>query len=107
MTHHRRQKSLSCVRACAYAFLSVKSLICVRACACACAFLTERIVRLIDVFEVSKDGFCTVLEYCDGGDLEQVNTCENTRLLHACFASTTDLVFTHMFHELTLLYRGF
>ena len=36
--------------------------------------LAERIVRLIDVFEVSKDGFCTVLEYCDGGDLEQVNT---------------------------------
>jgi len=30
-----------------------------------------RIVRLIDVFEVSKDGFCTVLEHCDGGDLEQ------------------------------------
>lgn len=32
----------------------------------------QRIVRLIDVFEVSKDGFCTVLEYCDGGDLEHV-----------------------------------
>lgn len=32
----------------------------------------QRIVRLIDVFEVSKDGFCTVLEYCDSGDLEHV-----------------------------------
>jgi tousled-like kinase len=32
----------------------------------------QRIVRLLDVFEVSSDGFCTVLEYCDGGDLEQV-----------------------------------
>ena len=31
-----------------------------------------RIVRLIDVFEVSTNGFCTVLEHCDQGDLEQV-----------------------------------
>ncbi|EKX38683.1 hypothetical protein GUITHDRAFT_76984 [Guillardia theta CCMP2712] len=31
-----------------------------------------RIVRLIDVFEVSTNGFCTVLEHCDEGDLEQV-----------------------------------
>eukprot|EP00960_Hanusia_phi_P044526 756692-Hanusia_phi.AAC.4 len=31
-----------------------------------------RIVRLIDVFEVSTNGFCTVLELCDEGDLEQV-----------------------------------
>lgn len=31
-----------------------------------------RIVRLVDVFEVSTDGFCTVLEHCDSGDLEHL-----------------------------------
>ena len=31
-----------------------------------------RIVRLRDVFELSSEGFCTVLDYCDGGDLEQL-----------------------------------
>ena len=38
----------------------------------------QRIVRLIDVFEVSSDGFCTVLEFCDGGDLEQVLKAQRT-----------------------------
>eukprot|EP01130_Rhizamoeba_saxonica_P017088 TRINITY_DN8125_c0_g1_i2.p1 TRINITY_DN8125_c0_g1~~TRINITY_DN8125_c0_g1_i2.p1 ORF type:complete len:416 (-),score=84.98 TRINITY_DN8125_c0_g1_i2:92-1339(-) len=28
------------------------------------------VVRLFDVFEIDKDSFCTVLEYCKGGDLD-------------------------------------
>ncbi|GMI17873.1 hypothetical protein TrLO_g1369 [Triparma laevis f. longispina] len=30
-----------------------------------------RIVSLLDVFEIDHDSFATVLEYCDGGDLDQ------------------------------------
>lgn len=29
-----------------------------------------RVVRLFDVFEIDNNSFCTVLEYCDGGDLD-------------------------------------
>lgn len=29
-----------------------------------------RVVRLIDVFEIDDDSFCTVLEYCEGTDLD-------------------------------------
>lgn len=29
-----------------------------------------RIVRLFDVFEIDTSSFCTVLEYCDGHDLD-------------------------------------
>ncbi|KAK2173040.1 hypothetical protein NP493_908g00022 [Ridgeia piscesae] len=29
-----------------------------------------RIVRLFDVFEIDNNSFCTVLEYCDGNDLD-------------------------------------
>jgi hypothetical protein len=29
-----------------------------------------RIVRLFDVFEIDANSFCTVLEYCDGHDLD-------------------------------------
>eukprot|EP00727_Mastigamoeba_balamuthi_P005931 m51a1_g1958 putative serine threonine-protein kinase tousled-like 2-like (215) ;mRNA; r:1057416-1060596 len=29
-----------------------------------------KIVRLFDVFEIDDNNFCTVLEYCPGGDLE-------------------------------------
>ena len=29
----------------------------------------SRIVKLFDVFEISQDSFCTVMEYCDGNDL--------------------------------------
>ncbi|GAB0493210.1 hypothetical protein MMPV_004485 [Pyropia vietnamensis] len=29
-----------------------------------------RVVQLIDVFEIDASSFCTVLEYCDGGDLD-------------------------------------
>ncbi|KAI6170705.1 BMA-TLK-1, isoform e [Aphelenchoides bicaudatus] len=29
-----------------------------------------RIVRLFDVFSIDSDSFCTVLEYCDGNDLD-------------------------------------
>lgn len=29
-----------------------------------------RIVRLYDVFEIDANSFCTVLEYCDGHDLD-------------------------------------
>lgn len=29
-----------------------------------------RIIRLYDVFEIDNNSFCTVLEYCDGSDLE-------------------------------------
>eukprot|EP00002_Diphylleia_rotans_P032179 TRINITY_DN673_c0_g2_i3.p1 TRINITY_DN673_c0_g2~~TRINITY_DN673_c0_g2_i3.p1 ORF type:complete len:511 (-),score=119.05 TRINITY_DN673_c0_g2_i3:782-2314(-) len=32
----------------------------------------SRIVQLYDVFEINRDAFCTVLEYCDGGDLDKV-----------------------------------
>ena len=30
----------------------------------------ECIVRLFDVFEIDNDSFCTVLELCDGDDLD-------------------------------------
>ncbi|KAF6017306.1 TLK2 [Bugula neritina] len=30
----------------------------------------DRIVRLFDVFEIDTNSFCTVLEYCDGNDLD-------------------------------------
>ena len=30
----------------------------------------ESIVRLFDVFEIDDDSFCTVLELCDGNDLD-------------------------------------
>jgi serine/threonine protein kinase len=30
----------------------------------------ECIVRLFDVFEIDSDSFCTVLELCDGDDLD-------------------------------------
>ena len=30
----------------------------------------SRIVRLFDVFEIDNNSFCTVLEYCDGNDLD-------------------------------------
>ncbi|CAB3994310.1 serine threonine- kinase tousled-like 2, partial [Paramuricea clavata] len=30
----------------------------------------HRIVRLYDVFEIDSNSFCTVLEYCDGNDLD-------------------------------------
>jgi len=37
-----------------------------------------RVVKLYDVFEIDANSFCTVLEYCDGHDLDfylkQVNT---------------------------------
>ena len=33
----------------------------------------SRIVRLFDVFEISQDSFCTVMEYCDGNDLGELN----------------------------------
>lgn len=29
-----------------------------------------RIVRLFDLFTIDNDSFCTVLEYCDGNDLD-------------------------------------
>ena len=29
-----------------------------------------RIVKLYDVFEIDANSFCTVLEYCDGHDLD-------------------------------------
>eukprot|EP01102_Stenamoeba_stenopodia_P007793 TRINITY_DN2198_c0_g1_i1.p1 TRINITY_DN2198_c0_g1~~TRINITY_DN2198_c0_g1_i1.p1 ORF type:complete len:773 (-),score=121.37 TRINITY_DN2198_c0_g1_i1:107-2425(-) len=29
-----------------------------------------RVVKLYDVFEIDDNSFCTVLEYCDGGDLD-------------------------------------
>eukprot|EP00871_Galdieria_phlegrea_P004315 jgi/Galph1/4885/GphlegSOOS_G3578.1 len=29
-----------------------------------------RVVQLFDVFEINSDSFCTVLEYCDGSDLD-------------------------------------
>lgn len=29
-----------------------------------------RIVKLYDVFEIDTNSFCTVLEYCDGHDLD-------------------------------------
>jgi serine/threonine protein kinase len=29
-----------------------------------------RVVRLFDVFEIDANSFCTVLEYCDGHDLD-------------------------------------
>ena len=34
--------------------------------------LYEHNVHHHDCAQVSKDGFCTVLEHCDGGDLEQI-----------------------------------
>eukprot|EP00123_Amoebidium_parasiticum_P006855 comp17701_c0_seq2/m.17588 comp17701_c0_seq2/g.17588 ORF comp17701_c0_seq2/g.17588 comp17701_c0_seq2/m.17588 type:complete len:870 (-) comp17701_c0_seq2:194-2803(-) len=34
------------------------------------ALIYPRIVRLLDVFEIHKDAFCTVLEYCEGSDLD-------------------------------------
>ena len=30
----------------------------------------ESIVRLFDVFEIDDDSFCTVLELCEGNDLD-------------------------------------
>jgi serine/threonine protein kinase len=29
-----------------------------------------RVVKLYDVFEIDANSFCTVLEYCDGHDLD-------------------------------------
>lgn len=29
-----------------------------------------RVVKLFDVFEIDANSFCTVLEYCDGHDLD-------------------------------------
>lgn len=29
-------------------------------------------MRLLDVFEIDHDAFCTVLEYCEGSDLDFV-----------------------------------
>lgn len=29
-----------------------------------------RIVRLFDVFEIDSNSFCTVMEYCEGNDLD-------------------------------------
>ncbi len=29
-----------------------------------------RIVQLFDVFEIDENSFCTVLDYCEGGDLD-------------------------------------
>lgn len=34
------------------------------------ALTHPRVVQLIDVFEIDASSFCTVLEYCDGGDLD-------------------------------------
>jgi hypothetical protein len=30
----------------------------------------DRVVKLFDVFEIDSSSFCTVLEYCEGGDLD-------------------------------------
>lgn len=30
----------------------------------------QRVVKLYDVFEIDANSFCTVLEYCDGHDLD-------------------------------------
>lgn len=35
-----------------------------------CKNVFSRIVRLFDVFEIDANSFCTVLEYCDGHDLD-------------------------------------
>ena len=44
-----------------------------------------RIVSLFDVFEIDANSFCTVLEYCDGHDLDfylkQVNNRRNANIL--------------------------
>ena len=42
----------------------------------------ECIVRLFDVFEIDNDSFCTVLELCDGDDLDAY--------LKVCFAANHD-----------------
>ena len=34
-----------------------------------------RLVGLLDVFEIDVNSFCTVLEYSDGTDLDQVRSC--------------------------------
>jgi tousled-like kinase len=33
-------------------------------------FFFVGIVKLFDVFEIDTNSFCTVLEYCDGNDLD-------------------------------------
>jgi tousled-like kinase len=35
-----------------------------------CTLQSTQIVRLFDVFEIDANSFCTVLEYCDGTDLD-------------------------------------
>lgn len=54
-----------------------------------------RIVQLFDVFEIDANSFCTVLEYCDGHDLDfylkQVNDCCSCR---RCGALTYLFFFT-------------
>lgn len=42
-----------------------------------------RVVKLYDVFEIDANSFCTVLEYCDGHDLDFY-------LKQVCFKMTMD-----------------
>eukprot|EP00178_Gracilaria_changii_P024170 TRINITY_DN728_c0_g2_i1.p1 TRINITY_DN728_c0_g2~~TRINITY_DN728_c0_g2_i1.p1 ORF type:complete len:655 (+),score=110.54 TRINITY_DN728_c0_g2_i1:3559-5523(+) len=37
-----------------------------------------RVVQLIDIFEIDENTFCTVLEYCEGSDLDSYLRAQNT-----------------------------
>jgi serine/threonine protein kinase len=41
-----------------------------RECEIHTSLVHDRIVSLYDVFEIDENTFCTVMEYCDGGDLD-------------------------------------
>lgn len=42
-----------------------------------------RVVKLYDVFEIDANSFCTVLEYCDGHDLDFYLKQVNLRLCNS------------------------
>jgi tousled-like kinase len=50
-----------------------------------------RVVQLFDVFKIDNNSFCTVLEYCEGGDLVRAPLANFVHSLHSCsFVSFSD-----------------
>ena len=53
----------------------------------------DSIVRLFDVFEIDDDSFCTVLELCEGDDLDvYLKVCVVARVLRLADELTADAV---------------
>lgn len=57
-----------------------------------------RVVRLFDVFEIDNNSFCTVLEYCNGGDLDS-----HLKRFGSLAESEARVIITHIFQGLKYL----